>query len=225
MPRAPLACPTAIAPAHRTAAHPLAVRITHWLNAGAITIMVTSGWRIYDASPLFGFSFPHEITLGGWLGGALQWHFAAMWLVIANTLAYLVYGIGSGHFRRSFFPISARAFVRDVASALQGRLTHRPGTYNTVQRLSYVVVTAAIVLTVFSGLAIWKPTQFGALAFVMGGYEGARVVHFFGMAAIVAFVVIHLALVLIVPATLIPMISGWAHRKSASDAPTTKEPS
>ncbi|MEO8669462.1 MAG: cytochrome b/b6 domain-containing protein [Bauldia sp.] len=210
-------------PPTRVAVHPLAVRVMHWINAVAIVVMVMSGWRIYDASPLFGFSFPREITLGGWLGGALQWHFAAMWLVVCNTIAYLIYGVVSGHFRRSFFPVTALSVLCDIASALRGRLGHEVGVYNSVQRMSYIGVTAAIVMTVLSGLAIWKPTQFKALAFLMGGYEGGRLVHFFGMAAIVAFVVVHLALVLIVPSTFLPMISGWARKSASHNASTAKE--
>ena len=214
---------TDVAILERVAIHPLAVRITHWINAAAIVVMVMSGWRIYDASPLFGFSFPREITLGGWLGGALQWHFAAMWLVVVNTIVYLGYGVVSGHFRRSFFPITVLSVLRDIASALRGRLSHKVGVYNSVQRVSYVGVTAAIVMTILSGLAIWKPTQFKALAFLMGGYEGGRLVHFVGMATIVAFVVIHLALVLIVPSTFFPMISGWARKRMGRTAPAAKE--
>ena len=90
--------------------HPLVVRIAHWLNALAVLIMITSGWAIYNASPVFeSFVFPDSITLGGWLAGALQWHFAAMWLFALNGLAYLAYGIVSGHFRRKLLPISPRA--------------------------------------------------------------------------------------------------------------------
>src|SRR5689334_23316415 len=93
--------------------HPPLVRIAHWVNALAILVMVTSGWQIYNASPLFGFSFPDELTLGGWLAGALQWHFAAMWLLALNGLIYVAYGVMSGHFRRRLLPISPRALVGD----------------------------------------------------------------------------------------------------------------
>ena len=92
--------------------HPLIVRITHWINAFAVLVMVASGWKIYNASPLFeSFSFPEGLTLGGWLAGALQWHFAAMWLLALNGLVYVVYGIESGHFRRKLLPISPRAVI------------------------------------------------------------------------------------------------------------------
>jgi thiosulfate reductase cytochrome b subunit len=202
----------------RIKVHPLSVRIFHWLNALAIIIMILSGWRIYNASPLFPFRFPDQVTLGGWLAGALEWHFAAMWLLVVSFLAYLIHGIVSGHFRRSFFPVSPASVFRDLIKAFRGRLTHEQGEYNAVQRMAYLGVIAAILVTVLSGLAIWKPVQFQELAAIMGGYDRARVVHFVGMSAIVAFILVHLALVLLVPSTLLPMILGWA-RKHARMTP------
>jgi thiosulfate reductase cytochrome b subunit len=200
--------------------HPLVVRITHWVNALAILMMVTSGWRIYDASPLFDFRFPSELTIGGWLGGAIAWHFAAMWLLAANGLVYLVYGFISGHFRRSFLPLTVAGVVSDLKAALTFRLAHRLGHYNAVQRLLYGGVIALIIVLVLSGLAIWKPVQMQALAAVLGGYEGARRVHFLAMSGIVAFVVVHLVLVALVPKTLVPMITGRA-RSGATESETT----
>lgn len=202
--------------AAKVTVHPLAVRIFHWLSALAIIVMILSGWRIYNASPLFSFSFPNAITLGGWLAGALQWHFAAMWLLIVSFLGYLIHGIVSGHFRRSFFPVWPGAVLRDVGQALRGKLAHDVGMYNAVQRAAYLGVIAAILVTLFSGLAIWKPVQFQELAAIMGGYNGARLVHFLGMSAIVAFIVVHLTLVLLVPSTLLPMFRGWARKHAAA---------
>src|SRR5258706_11678022 len=114
--------------------HPLVVRITHWINVLAVLIMVTSGWQIYNASPLFPFSFPDAVTLGGWLAGALQWHFAAMWLLALNGLIYVVYGVVSGHFRRKLLPISPRGLLRDVRDALRGRLAHDDASGDTPSR-------------------------------------------------------------------------------------------
>ena len=198
-------------PAGEINIHPLAVRITHWVNALAIFIMIGSGWRIYNASPLFeDFTFPKDYTIGGWLGGALQWHFAAMWLLVVNGLVYVAYGVIAGHFRRSFFPISARAVLRDISHALRGRLAHELGMYNAVQRLAYVGVVAIAIMIVLSGLAIWKPVQFQEIAELMGGYEGARLVHFFCMWTLVAFIVIHVVMVALVPRTFLPMLTGRA---------------
>ncbi|SFL59034.1 cytochrome b/b6 domain-containing protein [Methylorubrum salsuginis] len=189
--------------------HPLVVRITHWVNALAMLMMITSGWRIYNASPIFGdWAFPKAITLGGWLGGALQWHFAAMWLLVANASVYLTYGLASGHLRRRLTPLRPAEIGRDLVAALTFRLPHRPGVYNAVQRLLYVAVLLAGFVAVLSGLAIWKPVQFAPLTVLMGGYDQGRIVHFLAMAGITAFVGVHLALVLLVPRTLPAMIVG-----------------
>jgi thiosulfate reductase cytochrome b subunit len=190
--------------------HPFVVRLTHWLNAFAMACMIMSGWMIYDASPLFGFRFPTWATVGGWLGGAIAWHLAAAWLLVVNGLVYILYGVLSRHFRRSFWPLSPRQIVRDVGAAVRFRLAHVTGTYNAVQRLAYVVTLVLGVLAVASGLSLWKPVQLDWLASLFGGYEIARRVHFIAMAGIVAFIALHLALVLVVPRTLPAMITGRA---------------
>ena len=194
--------------------HPLTVRVGHWINAFAILIMIFSGWRIYNASPLFSFKFPADLTLGGWLGGALQWHFEAMWLLVVNGIVYLLYGIISGHYRASFFPLTARAIAREFTNVLRGRMSHRVGTYNALQKLAYLGVILLGIVLVLSGLCVWKPVQFQVLAALMGGYEGARLVHFLAMAGVVGFIVVHLSLVMLVPRTLPPMFSGRTPRDS-----------
>jgi thiosulfate reductase cytochrome b subunit len=188
--------------------HPLIVRITHWLNAFAMICMIMSGWMIYDANPLFDFTFPKWATLGGWLGGAIAWHLAAMWLLVVNGIAYIAWGLISGHFRRRFLPIRTGAVWRDITDALRLRLVHRGSTYNSVQRVFYVGVLALGVLAVASGLSLWKPVQLQALAALFGGYEVARRVHFGAMAGIVGFLVVHLVLVAVVPRTLVSMVTG-----------------
>lgn len=190
--------------------HPLAVRVTHWVNAYAMACMLLSGWQIYNANPLFPFSFPKWATLGGWLGGALAWHFAAMWLFAANGLLYLAYGLVSGHFRRHFLPVSPSTVGRDLRLALSFRLPHRAGQYNAVQKLLYIVVLLLGVLAILSGLSLWKPVQFHTLSLLLGGYEAARRVHFCAMAGIAGFILVHLTLVALVPRTLLPMITGRA---------------
>jgi thiosulfate reductase cytochrome b subunit len=195
--------------------HPLAVRITHWINVIAVLLMIASGWRIYNADPIFDFSFPDELTLGGWLAGALQWHFAAMWLLALNGLVYVCYGIISGHFRRKLLPISPRAVVRDVRDALRGRLAHDDlSVYNAAQRAAYLALIIALVVMVLSGLAIWKPVQLYGLAVLMGDYEGARLMHFFAMAAVVLIVIVHVIMVILVPRTFPTMFTGRIRRAS-----------
>lgn len=188
--------------------HPWPVRLTHWLNAACMVCMFMSGWAIYNASPLFGFRFPVAVTVGGWLGGALAWHFAFMWLLLINGSIYMLYGFASRHFQRQLLPIGLAALKHDLTDALCFRLVHEKGVYNAVQRLMYWVVLAAGALVIISGVAIWKPIQLQELVALLGGYDVARYVHFAAMAAIAAFVVIHLALVVLVPKTLLPMITG-----------------
>ena len=187
--------------------HPWPLRVTHWLNAVAIVMMIGSGWQIYDASPLFGFTFPPLITIGGWLGAAIAWHLACMWLLVINGLIYFGWSAGSGHFAK-FFPLSPRAVWRDFIAALTFKLPHEMGVYNAVQKLLYLGVLVAGVVIVLSGLAIWKPVQLWFFCDLFGGYFAARYVHFFAMAAIAGFFFIHLVLVLMVPKVLPPMITG-----------------
>jgi thiosulfate reductase cytochrome b subunit len=190
--------------------HPRWVRLTHWINALAILMMIGSGWQIYDASPLFHFIyFPSEIALGDWLAGALLWHFAAMWLLVTNGIVYVALGIATGRFRRKLLPIRPRDVLRDLAAALRGRLAHDDlATYNAVQRLLYLGVILAGVVIVLSGLSIWKPVQLKYLTAFFGGYDTARYVHFFAMASIVGFLIVHVVLALLVPKSLRAMIFG-----------------
>ncbi|SEJ40180.1 cytochrome b/b6 domain-containing protein [Paraburkholderia diazotrophica] len=186
------------------------VRITHWINAVAVVLMVMSGWQIYDASPIFpAIQFPPSITLGGWLAGALLWHFAVMWLLVANFIVYLALNLASGRFRHKLLPVRPKQLAADLLAALRGRLKHDDlAHYNSVQKLAYLVVIVDIVLIVLSGLAIWKSVQFPLLRALMGGYDNARVVHFVCMSVLVAFFVIHVAMVALVPRSLLLMIRG-----------------
>ncbi|MDH5534080.1 MAG: cytochrome b/b6 domain-containing protein [Betaproteobacteria bacterium] len=196
--------------------HPLVVMSTHWINVVAVLIMAASGWRIYNASPLFGFRFPDDWTLGGWLAGALQWHFAAMWLLAASGLVYVTYGITSGHFRRKLLPITPAAVWRDVKAACRGKLAHEDlRVYNAAQRAAYLGAILIATVLVLSGLVLWKPVQFYPLGLLMGDYEGARYVHFFAMAALGLFVIVHVVMVLLVPRTLPTMFTGRARVPAA----------
>jgi thiosulfate reductase cytochrome b subunit len=172
-------------------------------------IMIMSGWRIYNAAPLFPFEFREWMTIGAWLAGALDWHFAAMWLLVMNGLAYMVLGIASGRFGRKLLPIRLSEVIADARAALAGRLSHGDlSVYNAVQRLAYLGVIVAGVVIVLSGLAIWKPVQLLELTALFGGYEMARYVHFFAMAAIVGFLLVHIIMALLVPRSLRAMITG-----------------
>jgi thiosulfate reductase cytochrome b subunit len=189
--------------------HPLWVRITHWVNAVAILVMIGSGWQIYDASPLFNFTFPRSIALGGWLAGALQWHFAAFWVLVINGIVYVTLGLVTGRFRRKLLPIYPAQVIADVKAALTFKLAHDDlSHYNVVQKVLYAGVILTGIVIVLSGLAIKFPVQLQELTALFGGYDAARYVHFFAMAAIVGFLVVHVALALLVPKSLRAMVAG-----------------
>jgi len=189
--------------------HPVWVRASHWINALAILVMIGSGWQIYNASPLFKFEFSKHIALGQWLGGALLWHFAAMWVLVINGIVYVTIGLASGRFRRKLLPITPSQVLADAKAALAFQLAHDDLThYNAVQKLLYAGVILTGVLIVLSGLSIWKPVQFQELTALFGGYDVARYVHFFAMSAIVGFLSVHVALALLVPKSLRAMIAG-----------------
>lgn len=193
----------------RRSVQPGWLRLTHWINVLAVLAMVMSGWRVYNASPLFDFRFPNGLTLGGWLGGALQWHFAAMWLLVGNGLVYLAVNLASGRLARRFFPLTPRGIVNDAVAALRGKLSHADlRQYNHVQKAAYLFVIADLAVLVLSGLSIWKPVQFSVLVALMGGYDTGRVVHFSAMALLLAFVIVHVVMVALVPRTLRTMIIG-----------------
>jgi thiosulfate reductase cytochrome b subunit len=191
------------------AIHPRWVRICHWINALAILTMIGSGWQIYNASPLFEFTFSRHIALGNWLAGALLWHFAAMWILVINGIIYITLGVITGRFRRKLLPIRTSDVIADVKAALTFKLAHDDlSHYNAVQKLLYAGVILAGVIIVLSGLSIWKPVQLQELTAIFGGYDAARYVHFFAMSAIVGFLIIHIALALIVPKSLRAMVTG-----------------
>jgi thiosulfate reductase cytochrome b subunit len=200
---------TASAASPGGAIHPLWVRLTHWVNALAMLMMIGSGWQIYDASPLFPFTFPSAITLGEWLAGALLWHFAAMWLLVVNGLVYVGLGLWTGRFRRKLLPLRPGEVIADARAALSGHLSHADlSVYNAVQKLLYLGVILCAIVIVLSGISIWKPIQLRELSLLFGGYDAARYVHFFAMAAIVGFVAIHMLMAFLVPKSLRAMIIG-----------------
>jgi thiosulfate reductase cytochrome b subunit len=214
-----------------TVLHPLVVRVTHWTWALGVLILIGSGLRIYESDPLFGFSFPVWMTLGGsyedanklhndfGLAGALLWHFAAMWLLFASLPVFLVWALWSGHFRMRYLPVTVREVAGNVADFLKGHLSHELGVRNGVQKLLYAFALVAMLVMVLSGLVLWKPVQFQTLSLLMGQYEGARYVHFVGMIGIFGFIVVHVALTLLVPKVLLPMITGRAPRQAESIRP------
>ena len=205
--------------------HSIVVRLSHWVMALSVLVLIGSGWRIYNSSPIFDFTFPEMFTLGGdvdaalarhndpGVASAIAWHFGAMWFLLGSYLVFVLWGALSGHFRRDFLPLGPAAFLRDLTAALRFRLDHRLGEYNAVQKLLYWCVVLGVALMLLSGLAIWKPVQTYPLEVLFGGFQGARLVHFVVMSGLALFILVHVTLVILVPKTLVAMITG---RSSAS---------
>jgi thiosulfate reductase cytochrome b subunit len=182
----------------------------HWINAAAIFIMIGSGWRIYNDDVLFGWlHFPDFFVIGKWAQYGLQWHFFGMWIFVLNGLAYLSYGIFTGRFRQKLFPIPPKEVLATITEALQLHLRHEDLTvYNAVQKMLYVGVILVGILIVITGLCLWKPVQFSEVAGLFGNFQTIRLIHFLCMSAIVAFVALHVTLALLVPRSLLAMITG-----------------
>jgi thiosulfate reductase cytochrome b subunit len=188
----------------------------------SILAMIGSGWRIYNASPIFPFTFPEWITLGGdvqtslarhgdpGVASAIAWHFAAMWTLLVSYLLFVLAGIITGHFRRDFLPVGPVSIMRDFIAAATFRLEHHLGEYNAVQKAAYLGVLTLVAIMILSGIAIWKPVQTYPLELLFGGFQGARLVHFIVMVGIVLFILVHVGLTLIVPRTLLAMVVGRA---------------
>jgi Ni/Fe-hydrogenase b-type cytochrome subunit len=204
--------------------HHVIVRVTHWVNALALTIMIGSGLRIFNSYPAFarkgetfccypfeGDKIPTWLTFGGWLAGARHWHFAAMWILVVNGLVYLTFVFLHGEWRDL---VPRRGVTRDVWEMLKFYLAvrkdhPRQGKHNALQRLAYFSMPIVGVVAVATGLAIWKPVQLAPLTGVLGGYVWARYWHFLAMLALVVLTVGQVFMVFAVdPYALRSMITG-----------------
>lgn len=182
----------------------------HWINAVAMIVMIGSGWGIYDDSVIFGsLYFPQPVRIGSWAAESLLWHFAGMWVLALNGLAYLVYGLVTGRFRERLFPIRIADVLQTVRETLRFKIAHDDLTvYNAVQKILYLVVIVAGVMQVATGLAVWKPVQLSWLVDLFGDFQGVRLAHFLGMAVIVGFLIVHVTLAILVPRTIWAMLGG-----------------
>jgi Ni/Fe-hydrogenase b-type cytochrome subunit len=208
--------------------HPLPIRITHWVNAVSLFVMMTSGLRIFRAFPSFGPKIPEQVlldipkslTLGGWLGGALQWHFTFMWIFAASGLVYVAYQIVSGHFRTMLFTPRDVAGVWPMARHyfLFGPKPPATGQYNALQKLAYTSTIGLGALSLLTGIVLYKPTQFSWLAFLFGGFHLTRGWHFFAMCGFLAFIPGHLIMVLLHGwSNFYSMLSGWKREPEYQD--------
>ena len=217
--------PPAVPPGPVVKRHHWVVRVTHWLAAAAIVLMVGSGLRIFNAYPAFarkgetfccypfaGHPIPKWLTFGGWLAGARNWHFAMMWLLVASGVVYVGFLFLHGEWR-DLAP--RRGDARDAWQMVRFYIFARPthphqGKHNALQKTAYAAMPVVAALIVLSGLAIWKPVSLGWLTALFGGYVWARYWHFVGMALLVVLALGHVFMVLAVdPYAIRSMITGW----------------
>jgi Ni/Fe-hydrogenase b-type cytochrome subunit len=198
----------------------LPIRITHWVNAISLFVLVASGLRIFRAFPSFGpkipekvlLDIPKSLTLGGWLGGALQWHFTFMWFFAASGVVYVAYQVVSGHYRTMLFtprdipgvwPMTRHYFSFGPKPAVTGQ-------YNPLQKLAYTSTILFGALALLTGIVLYKPVEFSWLAFLFGGFHLTRVWHFAAMCGFLAFIPGHLIMVVLHGwANFYSMLSGW----------------
>jgi thiosulfate reductase cytochrome b subunit len=200
--------------------HPWAVRFTHWLNAVAVFVLAASGLRIFRAFPSFGakiperdlINIPKSLTLGGWLAGALQWHFTFMWLFAGSGVLYLAYEVLSGHYKTVLFlPRDFRGVWPMVRHYfLFGPKPQVMEQYNALQKLAYTATVLCGAASLLTGLVLYKPVQFSWLAWPMGGFHLARIGHFLAMCGFLAFVPGHLVMVALHGwSNFTSMLTGW----------------
>lgn len=200
--------------------HPLAIRITHWVNAISLFVLIASGLRIFRAFPSFGpkipekvlIDIPKSLTLGGWLGGALQWHFTFMWFFGASGVFYLFYQVLSGHYRTMLFTRHDIPGVWPMARHyfFFGPKPLATGQYNSLQKLAYTSAIGFGVLSLITGIVLYKPSQFSWLAFLLGGFHLTRIWHFAAMCGFLAFIPGHLIMVVLHGwSNFFSMLTGW----------------
>jgi thiosulfate reductase cytochrome b subunit len=204
--------------------HPWAVRFSHWANAFALTVLAMSGLQIFTAFPSFGPKIPQEnlinavpqaLALGGWLGGALQWHFTFMWIFAAAGVLYVLTQVTSGHYRTVLFTSQDVRGVWPMARHyfFFGPRPPSAGQYNPLQKLAYTSTLAFGAVSLLTGLVMYKPVQLSLLGLLFGGYHGARLVHFVAMCGLLAFIPGHLIMVALHGwDNFASMVVGWKRR-------------
>ena len=205
-------------------AHPWAVRFSHWASAVTIAVLTMSGLQIFTAFPSFGAKIPQQnliddvpkaIALGGWLGGALQWHFTFMWIFAAAGVLYVVSQAVSGHFRTVLLTPRDLPGVWPMVRHyfLFGPKPPAVSQYNPLQKLAYTSTLIFGAVSLLTGLVMYKPVQLSALAWLFGGYHNARLIHFLAMGAMLGFIPGHLIMVALHGwDNFTSMVTGWRRR-------------
>lgn len=187
--------------------HPRVIRWCHWLNVPLLALMIWSGLLIYWANDVYriGFgsvtlfhffpdAFYRAFGLEYRLGEGLALHFTVMWLFALNGLVYVLYTAFSGEWRqllpnRRSFREALQVMLHDLHLS---KVPPPPGKFNGAQRLAYTTVILMGAGSLVTGLAIYKPVQFSWLTCLLGGYEAARLEHFWLALGYVLFFVVHI---------------------------------
>ncbi len=174
------------------AGQPLVVRIFHWVNIISLFGMLTSGLQIYNANPVFGgragIQIPWLFTLGGWLAGGRNWHFAMMWVYGLNLFAYGIYILVTRRWRDRFVG------DKDI-KALQGSSNSKRRKY-AWHRIIYTSIIPILLMAIASGLAMYQPVQFYCLSDLFGNWQSLRTVHFMTVPLVLLFTLLHSSLAL-----------------------------
>ena len=203
--------------------HCISTRVWHWVNALSVFIMLMSGLMISNAHPRLYWGqyganfdaawlelprFPGWMTIPSYysLAGARRWHLAFAWLFAVGLILYLLISLWNRHARRDLAPTRQELAPSHIWHDIKehARLRFPTGEaalrYNILQKLSYVgVLFLLLPLLVLTGLAL-SPAMDAAwplLLDLFGGRQSARSIHFLCAAAIGAFIVVHLILVLL----------------------------
>ncbi len=206
----------------RVPIYALWLRICHIVHAFSAIMLMSSGWAIYNADPLYDFLFPKHISLGLYLTEALRWHFLLAWILLLTSVIYsvsrLVLNLGGPSIRH----FSLMSILDTLYNAMRFSLFYRRGEYNPLQRLMYTGIFILSLMLVFSGVALWKPVQFNLLIDMFFGYEVVRHIHFWLMIVLFCFLIVHVCMILIHPSTLMNMIFGATRKKLDSNVKESK---
>ncbi len=192
--------------------HPLAIRWFHWINFPILAVMVWSGLLIYWANPVYRIGLGkhtllkmtvaektyEKANLAFRLAEGLSWHFFFMWFFAINGILYVLYTIFSGEWR--YLVPDRRSWKEAILVTLHDLHLRKEAPpqrkYNAAQRISYTAIVVMGLGSLLTGLAIYKPVQFGWLTFLFGGYPMARFFHFWITVGYVVFFAVHIAQVI-----------------------------
>lgn len=200
--------------------HSVATRVTHWINALALALLLMSGLQIFNAhpalywgdistfdAPLFApGEFPGWATIPSYqsLAAGRLWHFFFAWVLVINGLAYLLASLASGHLGRDLVPTRAGLAGIGRSIAEHVRLHFPRGEearrYNVIQQLAYLAVIFGLLpLVILTGLCMspqlnaafpWGPELFG-------GRQSARTLHFLAASGLFGFFIVHIVMVVL----------------------------